>query len=344
MCVSAGECGLSGRAVIDVAAAVFRRGETVLLARRARGEQHALKWEFPGGKIEPGESPEQCLQRELLEELAVGVEVGCCIAESLFHYEHASIRLLAHEVRWRSGEFVLRVHDRLEWVAPSELDRYDLAQADIPIARVVRERSAGSEEPNARFYRERSQAYFRQTASLDPTPILSRLSSRLRSGARVLDLGCGSGRDLRWLKKQGFQATGMERAAGLAELARHHSGCPVIRADFSCYDFSAECWDGLLFNASLVHLQPAALAPVLRRAGQGLQADGLLLLTLKEGQGRSRGDDGRRFTLWQEERLALLWPRLGLRVVESSRDPSPAGGGNIWLSYLLAKCGGQADV
>jgi len=123
--------------ITDVAAAVIRKNNLILVARRAKGEQLEYKWEFPGGKIEPGETPEQCLQRELEEEFSIIAKAERFIGENIFHYPDQSIRLLAYEVRWLSGNFILHVHDKISWIAPEALLEIDLAAADIPIAQFV---------------------------------------------------------------------------------------------------------------------------------------------------------------------------------------------------------------
>lgn len=123
--------------IIDVAAAVIERNGKVLVARRSAGQHLAFKWEFPGGKIEEGESPEQCLQRELVEEMGIRIKVGDFIGENLHYYEDKSIHLLAYHAEYIAGEFCLSVHDGLRWLVPSELMSIDLAEADIPIARLA---------------------------------------------------------------------------------------------------------------------------------------------------------------------------------------------------------------
>ncbi|GBE13334.1 CTP pyrophosphohydrolase [bacterium BMS3Bbin14] len=127
--------------IIDVAAAVIRKNDLILVARRARGEHLEHKWEFPGGKIEPEETPQECLQRELKEEFSIIAKAGGFIGESIFHYPDKSIRLLAHEVRWLGGDFILQVHDKIAWVTPEALLKKDLAAADIPIAQIVYEKN-----------------------------------------------------------------------------------------------------------------------------------------------------------------------------------------------------------
>jgi mutator protein MutT len=121
---------------IEVTAAILKKDGKILLARRAPNKHLAGKWEFPGGKIEAGESPEQCLARELGEEFEIVAKIGDFVCESIFHYPEANrtIRLLAYEVAYVSGDFHLSDHDKIEWSAPELLTSYDLAPADIPIA------------------------------------------------------------------------------------------------------------------------------------------------------------------------------------------------------------------
>jgi mutator protein MutT len=120
-----------------VTAAILQRGTTVLLTRRAEGEKLAGSWEFPGGKVHEGESPEACLARELQEELSLCCSVGRKVAESEYCYEHGTFTILAYEAQIRSGTLKLAVHDRAEWVEVAALLRHNLVPADIPIAEVL---------------------------------------------------------------------------------------------------------------------------------------------------------------------------------------------------------------
>jgi 8-oxo-dGTP diphosphatase len=117
----------------DVTAAIILKENKVLIAQRAPDEKMAGRWEFPGGKIEQGETPEQCLSREIIEELEVGVEVLDFFGESIYRYEHGEIRLLAYFCRWISGDFTLHVHSRIEWAGKDELGGFDFAPADVPL-------------------------------------------------------------------------------------------------------------------------------------------------------------------------------------------------------------------
>lgn len=118
----------------QVTAAVIIEDGKLLLARRPPGDPLAGLWELPGGKIESGESPQECLARELSEELDMVCSVGGILARTTYHYEHGSFEMIALETK-RLSAFALRVHDQVAWVARSILDRYPLAPADVELVR-----------------------------------------------------------------------------------------------------------------------------------------------------------------------------------------------------------------
>jgi 8-oxo-dGTP diphosphatase len=121
---------LSG--VSDVTAAVIERDGCVLLTRRGPGRRHTGLWEFPGGRVESGESPEACLARELSEELGINARVGRLLGEERFRVPDSGedLRILFYAVTGDFEGMVLRDHDKAEWVAVSELASYPLVPAD----------------------------------------------------------------------------------------------------------------------------------------------------------------------------------------------------------------------
>jgi 8-oxo-dGTP diphosphatase len=124
----------------DVTAAIIMENHKVFIARRAAGEKFAGGWEFPGGKIEAGETPEECLERELREEFGIDTRIKEFLIESIHENPYGKIRLLAYFVDIIGGEITLSVHDDYQWVDVDDLLKYNLLPADIPIAnRLIRQ-------------------------------------------------------------------------------------------------------------------------------------------------------------------------------------------------------------
>ncbi len=110
---------------------IYNTSGEVCLARRREGKSQAGKWEFPGGKLEAGESEAACLQRELLEELGMEIEVQERLGENVHAYSEVEIRLIAYRCRFIQATYVLTDHDEYAWVKPEEIVNYDLAEADV---------------------------------------------------------------------------------------------------------------------------------------------------------------------------------------------------------------------
>lgn len=118
--------------MIEVAAAIVADGEgRLLIARRREGKSQAGLWEFPGGKLEPGETAEACLVRELREEMSIEVEAGARFGTNEHDYGDVRIRLIAYRARYVGGDIRLTDHDRCAWVKPAELLGYRFAPADV---------------------------------------------------------------------------------------------------------------------------------------------------------------------------------------------------------------------
>ncbi|OGS61956.1 MAG: NUDIX hydrolase [Elusimicrobia bacterium RIFOXYB2_FULL_62_6] len=126
----------------QVSAAVIRKNGRILIARRKAGDALAGKWEFPGGKLEPGETPEDCLKRELTEEFGIETEIGKFICSSKFEYKHLAMELLVYSVSHIAGDFIPADHDKIEWVRPEDLGDYDFAGADIPVVKLLQSEAA----------------------------------------------------------------------------------------------------------------------------------------------------------------------------------------------------------
>ena len=117
--------------MVQVVAAIIEREGRILICRRTARQSHALKWEFPGGKVEPGESPEQALRRELEEELALLAVSGSEITRYEYTYPgKAPILLIFFRVAGYEGEPVNRIFEEIRWEAPKHLQSFDFVEGD----------------------------------------------------------------------------------------------------------------------------------------------------------------------------------------------------------------------
>jgi 8-oxo-dGTP diphosphatase len=123
------------RVVLVVAAALFDASGRVLIAKRPQGKSLAGLWEFPGGKVEPGEAPEAALIRELEEELGVKVLASALTPVSFVSHAYPDFHLLMplYAVKQWAGEPVAREHDGLAWARPDDLHTYAMPPADAPL-------------------------------------------------------------------------------------------------------------------------------------------------------------------------------------------------------------------
>lgn len=120
-----------------VTAGVLQRRGRVLIARRSPGRHLAGIWEFPGGKLAPGETPEAGLEREFFEEFAVEVRTGEFLLKSVHVESRQTVELLVYRLRHVRGRFKLLAHDALLWCPRHHLLNLQLAPADIPVAEAL---------------------------------------------------------------------------------------------------------------------------------------------------------------------------------------------------------------
>jgi len=125
--------------MIDVVCGVIADGQGRYLAcLRPQGKHLGGLWEFPGGKVDPGESPEAALGRELREELAIEVAVGNPLEPVQWTYDRGNIRLIPFYCSILRGEPQAIEHERIRWCAPEEFDSLEWAGADLPILKEIR--------------------------------------------------------------------------------------------------------------------------------------------------------------------------------------------------------------
>ncbi len=138
---------MSPRLLLVVAAVIERDGKILVCQRRA-GSRHELKWEFPGGKVENGETPAQALARELDEELGIQAVIGAEIVRYEFRYpKRPPMLLIFYRVTEFSRELQNREFEQIAWAPTESLQGYDFLEGDVDF---VRRLSRGEFEPGRR--------------------------------------------------------------------------------------------------------------------------------------------------------------------------------------------------
>ncbi|HHK9554854.1 class I SAM-dependent methyltransferase [Enterobacter sichuanensis] len=187
------------------------------------------------------------------------------------------------------------------------------------------------------YYQNHAQDFFDGTVNVDMTPLYEAFTQHLAHGARVLDAGCGSGRDAKAFHEMGYQVDAFDASSAMVELARQHTGLPVQLMTFSEIDYKAQ-YDGIWCCASLLHVPSSGLPEVMQKLADALKPGGVWYVSFKYGNGeRVQGE--RRFTDLDEEGLRMgisnitdvaitsLWVTKDYRQERSER----------WLNGILHK-------
>ena len=126
--------------MINVVAAVIKdENEKILITQRNLKKAQGGLWEFPGGKIEPNETRENAIVREIKEELDIDIEVKSYLSEKVFNYPEKDINLIALECKKINGEIRLLEHEDYKWVSKNELENFQFAPADLFIIEKIKE-------------------------------------------------------------------------------------------------------------------------------------------------------------------------------------------------------------
>ncbi|EMJ7623499.1 class I SAM-dependent methyltransferase [Enterobacter hormaechei] len=187
------------------------------------------------------------------------------------------------------------------------------------------------------YYQNHAQDFFDGTVNVDMTPLYEAFTQHLPHGARVLDAGCGSGRDAKAFHEMGYQVDAFDASSAMVELARQHTGLPVQLMTFSEIDGKAQ-YDGIWCCASLLHVPSSGLPAVMQRLADALKPGGVWYVSFKYGNGeRVQGE--RRFTDLNEMELRRLLNNMTEIDIFSqwiTKDNRPDRD-ELWLNAILKK-------
>lgn len=188
-----------------------------------------------------------------------------------------------------------------------------------------------------KYYQDNAQTFFDGTVNVDMSSLYETFTKYLAPGARVLDAGCGSGRDTKAFLEMGYQVEAFDASPAMVELAREHTGLPVQLMTFADVDWK-EMFDGIWCCASLLHVPAVELPGVMRRLADALKPGGVGYVSFKYGDGE-REVDGRRFTDMDEVRFRTLIEQIiGVEIFElwMTKDKRPCRT-EVWVNGVLGK-------
>lgn len=188
------------------------------------------------------------------------------------------------------------------------------------------------------FYDKNADQFFHDTVKADVSVLRGRFVRELPADARVLDAGCGSGRDAKAFVDLGFNVTAFDASAEMVARAAHHAQCPVLHMTFEEMSWDAE-FDGIWASASLLHVPRTSLVSTVERCRQALRPRGVLYTSFKYGDA-DRAKDGRQFTdLNEDSYQEILAQAGGMRVIDLWRtaDVRPGRQDEMWLNALARR-------
>lgn len=193
-------------------------------------------------------------------------------------------------------------------------------------------------EQTISYYNANADAFIEGTSSVDVSHLYAEFESLLSEGASVLDVGCGSGRDLKHFAERGYQSLGLEPSSELAEFAAKHSGQDVVCTTVQDIDW-CEAFDGIWCCASLLHVPKEELGGVFQKLGNALKRGGVMYVSFKYGD-QEVERNGRFFSDLNEQQLECFTNTFnGLQVLKTwlTGDARPGREHEQWLNALLVK-------
>lgn len=188
------------------------------------------------------------------------------------------------------------------------------------------------------YYDQHAKAYVDSTRDVEFSQTQERFLQYLEPGARILDFGCGSGRDTKYFRNRGFRVEAVDGSAEFVRIASEYTGINVRRMLFQDLD-EVECYDGIWACSSILHLPCAELEVVLGKMARALRRRGIVYTSFKYGTEEGERS-GRYFTNMTEAKMAGLLERIPVYDVEEmwvTFDVRPGRGDERWLNMILRK-------
>lgn len=320
--------------MVEVATPIIKRNRDgfIYVIPKKDSTNPNVHWEFPVANVKSGELPQQCLERVLREQLGVSSEIGELLTEKRHKYNGKSFQIIAYWVT----SLEENLHDqRGRWLSPEDLLSEEWNSIDNVIVQALEDHFR---DKTRNYYEKTSNKYFKETVNNSMVSTLEKFIQFIPDDGKILDLGCGSGRDSKYLMNRGFQVVALDYSANIAELASKYLGKDVIKKEIENIDYQNE-FDGIWACASLLHLSPRQLEMALQKIMDALRSGGILYTSFKEGGGITIDEKGRYFNNQTVNSLTSLLKSFPKNeIVEIWLDRSVLRSRKqTWVSALIRK-------
>ena len=215
-----------------------------------------------------------------------------------------------------------------------------LKECDNSIRQTESDSEENAVDTTIQYYEEHAEEFTRNTLNADMASIRSRFLTYISTGCRILDFGCGTGRDSKAFLDLGYDVTAIDGSEALCRIARSLTGLPVRCLDFRDYTpEEGEVYEGIWACASLLHLQKNELLRVMKVLSQALIPGGAFYVSFKYGtfEGERNGRHFTDFTMEEFREFIKSIPELSVAEYWITGDVRPGRGDERWLNIVLQR-------
>ena len=192
-------------------------------------------------------------------------------------------------------------------------------------------------EKTISYYNNHSKEFVAAANSADMKRDYERFLKYVPEGGSIVDMGCGSGRDLKYFREAGFKASGVDASETMCKVASEHSGCPVLFCDALSWN-PDEKYDAIWANGSLLHLYEDEIIDFLKTKSKYLKSGGILYFSMKAGISKGYDEKGRYFTPFSESIVDAALEDGKLKIQERWTETDSLGRkGFYWEAIILRK-------